>query len=134
MDTPTPVAGRARVTLRLLEIEAIDSADLIEPGEWTLRLWINGLERWRTEQALHLRSGKTHLLGAEVVTEVPEFTDALELEVRAREHDLLSPDDKAVGKVALGRSTGFVVPGGSFDLKGQGAHLRLRTETVVEAM
>ena len=132
MDTPTPVAGRARVTVRLLEIEALRSADLIEPGEWTLRLWINGLERWQTEGTLHLQSGKTRSLAAEIVTEVPEFTDVLEMEVKAREHDLLTPDDSAEGKVVLGRSTGFVVPGGSFDVTGRGAHLRLRVETVVE--
>lgn len=120
------IDGNVRVTLRLDALHAIDPADVVGKGDWELRVWINGLERWRTPRTLQIGQDETVAIGESIVTEVPEYTDMLEIEVQAREKDLLNPDDYADGMATLYRSLGFRSPDDPLviDIRGEG-HLRL---------
>ena len=132
---PTPVTGPVRVTLRLQELHAIQNPEAFGQAEWTLRLWINGLERWATEDQIRVAAGKTAPIGAEIVTEVPEYTDEIQVRVEATEHDLLSRDEHASGETRLLRIAGFeharpVV----IDIRGKGARIEIHADVEVESL
>lgn len=133
MTDPTRIEGDVRVTLNLDELYAVDPSEVMGKGDWELRLWINGLERWRSARAIAIGQGETVAIGESLVTEVPSFTDTLEIEVQAREKDLLNPDDYASGFTSLFRSLGFNSPDDPMvvDIRGEG-HLQLRCSVAVE--
>src|SRR3989337_43677 len=95
---PTPVSGKAKVTLHLDELHAIKNPELIGKAEWALRLWINSIERWRSDSHISIADGSTVPVGAEIVTDVDPNTSVLELKVQATERDPLNSDDHASGE------------------------------------
>ncbi len=128
------IEGDVRVTLRLDALHALDPSDVVGKGDWELRVWINGLERWRSAHTIHVGQDETVDIGEAIVTEVPEYTDTLEIEVQAREKDLLNPDDYADGMATLYRSLGFRAPDDPLviDIRGDGL-LRLICSVEVAA-
>jgi len=126
-QTGAPIEGAVTVAMHLEALHAIENPELFGKGDWELRLWINGIERWRSS-TLHVGDGEFVSIADTVVTEVAPFTDVLELEVQATEKDPLNPDEHASGKGALYRSHGFlpVVDGLLVDLQGENAHIQLR--------
>lgn len=132
----TRIDGPLRVTISIDELHAIKNPELLGKGDWHLRLWVNGIERWRTEKPVHAGKDETVPVGAAVVTEVPDFTEMIELEVEAKEVDPLNPDEHVSGLATLKRELGFH-SGGSFivDLKdGDKAHIQLRCSVESEPM
>ena len=132
---PTPVTGAVRLTLRLDELHAITNPEAVGKAEWDLRVWINGLERWSSDELVHVGAGGTAPVGVEIITDVPAFTDELEVRVEATERDLLTRDDRAGGETRLLRVAGFekdrpVV----IDIRGKGARVELHCTVDVESV
>ena len=130
-NTSAPEGDRTSVILKLVGLEALENPELLGSAEWTLRLWINGLERWQSPK-LRVDRGQTVPIDAEIETQIHGYTEILEVEIQAREHDLLSPDDHAGGRIQLYRSHGFQLPSpDEFLLEGKGARLRMHVQVDV---
>jgi hypothetical protein len=142
-QSPSPAAppamridGPLRLTLNIDELRAINNPELFGKGDWELRLWINGIERWRSEELVYAGEGESVRIGAVVHTEVPDFTEQIELRAKATEVDLVNPDEHVSGTATLQRTLGFH-SGASFtiDLKdGDKAHVRLTCSVDTEPM
>lgn len=127
------IPGAVRLTLHLDQLHGIDVADPIGRGEWELRVWVNGIERWRTEKRISIGKGEAVPIGAAIVSEVPEHADRVVVEVRGTERDLFNPDEHAAGSITLHRSLGFDDPdaGTRIPIRGEG-HLVLDCHVEVE--
>jgi hypothetical protein len=123
---------RTKLLIRLTELTAVRNPELIGSAEWTFRVWVNGLERWQTEERVTVREGQTVYLGAEIPVAVFDESQEVGIDIEGIEKDWLNPDDKATGGVVLHRGQGFsAIPGEMVELTGSGALLQLSMQIEV---
>ena len=72
-------------------IVPLENPELVGSAEWTLRLWINGLERWQSPK-LRVDQGQTVAIDAEIETQIHGYTEILEVEIQARSADHAAAD------------------------------------------
>lgn len=126
-DSKAITPDNDRVTIRLEEATAIQNPERFTKGDWVFRIFAGDVERWKSPGEVNIGRGETKPVGGEFVVEVPHNSAHIDLRVEAAEKDILSGDDVAEGYTMLYRTLGF---GGVepvyLDVKGEGAHLRLK--------
>jgi hypothetical protein len=122
-----------RITFRINEFEALDNPEAVGRAEWSLRVFVNDIERWRSSGRHRVLEGNRAIVDAEFHVDIAPHSKEMSMRVEAEEHDL-GPNDHAEGSVRLYRSQDFGGDNFSIDLKGDNAHLRLRCSTQIEAI
>ncbi len=123
---------RQRVNFRIDEFQALANPERVGRAEWSLRVTINGIERWRSPEAHKVLEGDRGIVDAAFHVNITEDSGELELRIDATEHDI-GPDDHAHAEMRLHRSSNFGGDNFYVDVRGEDAHLRVRCSASIDA-
>ena len=118
-------ALRQRVTFRIDQFEAIANPEVTGHAEWTLKVAVNGIDRWVSPKRHRVQEGDRTVVDASFYIDIAARSGELTMSVDATEHDW-GPDDHATGEQRLHRSQNFGGDNFHIDVKGKDAHLRLQ--------
>lgn len=126
------IEGPVQLILHLESLQARQNPELFGKAEYRVRVWLNGLERWQSEQLVKVAEGAAVPLAAAISLRLEDETDVVSIQVGLEEKDLLSADDPAEGSFELYRSAGFFA-GERFSIPVSGPDADLTLHCRVEA-
>ena len=114
-----------RITFRIDDFEAVDNPEVFGRAEWSLRVLVNDIERWRSASKHRVAEGGRAVVDAQFHVDIPPHSNEMSLRIEAEEHDL-GPNEHAVGEVRLFRSMRFGGDHFTVNVYGEDSHLRVR--------